>query len=403
MKEFDRYFSEKLNEEVQFPNREKNWMEMSGRLDALETGAGLMKSKLGPWKAFSAIAVAFATMFAWQNYHMQSECSRMKGQIANLQTAVADIGRMADAMGELRSIQEKTLLAVVKHAEEPSGYKYPGARYYLPVPVRPEQTPEPALSGTDDNKSPVAEVPVMNNFDQLAKVRQNEIHHDGRGGAAVLPALPAPGRTVYRYKLGINAVAGKVISGGEGISPVRGQGVTAEYRLWRNYWLGAGAEWLSYDLNASNYPETLIQPEGDTIPGPVWGWGWSWHHYKLIGVESAQKIRNYSLGIRYEIPTRWLLKPSVRLSYSWIRAVPSTVTYTYFKQNHYPYADPTEYYAVARTNRGLLGEQWRLGFGFERDMPRWSFGLMAEYSRKSQVARTGMGGVFLRGGISYKL
>lgn len=64
---------------------------------------------------------------------------------------------------------------------------------------------------------------------------------------------------------------------------------------------------------------------------------------------------------------------------------------------------PTEYYAVVKTNPGLLGEQFRLGFGLERDMPRWSFGLMAEYSRKSQIASTGMGVLFLRGGISYKL
>jgi hypothetical protein len=189
----------------------------------------------------------------------------------------------------------------------------------------------------------------------------------------------------------------------EGISLIKGQGVSAEYKLWRNYWLGVTADWVTHSLDAPTYPGTLKQPEGDTIPGPVWGWGWSWHHYKLIGVESTQQTRHYSVGIRYEIPTRWLLKPSVRLSYSWIRAAPATVTYTYFKRNHYPYSDPIEYYAVVKTNPGLLGEQWRLGFGLERDMPRWSFGLMAEYSRKSQVSSTGIGALFLRGGISYKL
>jgi len=71
MKEFDRYFNEKLNEEVQFPNRERNWMDMSRRLDALETGAGFMKSRLGPWKAVSALAIVFAGMFAWQNYSLR--------------------------------------------------------------------------------------------------------------------------------------------------------------------------------------------------------------------------------------------------------------------------------------------------------------------------------------------
>lgn len=261
------------------------------------------------------------------------------------------------------------------------------------------------MAKQEENTVPPAAVhtTAANNFDHLAKVRPGEIRSDAKERIAAFPALPQPGHTNYRYRLGLSAVTGKVMPDVNGISIIRGQGVTAEYRLWRNYWVGATAEWLAYDLNAPTYPGTLKQPEGDTIPGPIWGWGWSWHHYKLIGVESSQQTRNYSLGIRYEIPTRWLLKPSVRLSYSWIRAAPSAVTYTYFKRNHYPYSDPTEYFAVVKTNPGLLGEQWRLGFGLERDMPRWSFGLMAEYSRKSQVARTGMGALFLRGGINYKL
>jgi hypothetical protein len=404
MKDFDRYFSEKLNEEVQFPNRDKNWMEMSRRLDALETGATFMRSRLGPWKVVSALAVVLAGMFAWQNYHLLSECDNMKEQIAGLRTSVADLSRMADAMEDLKNSQGKILLAVSKHDEVESRRTPPVVAYSYPsATLAAKEVALPVISkrGVDTTLS----APMIDNFDHLSKIRQEEIRSEAKDGIAVTAALPvnAPGRMTYRYRLGISAVAGKVMPGVEGVSLVRGQGVTAEYKLWRNYWMGASAEWLTYDLNAPAYPGTLKQPEGDTIPGPVWGWGWSWHHYKLIRVESTQQTRHYSLGIRYEIPTRWLLKPSVRLSYSWIRAAPSTVTYTYLKRNHYPYSDPTEYYAVVKTNPGLLGEQFRLGFGLERDMPRWSFGLMAEYSRKSQIASTGMGVLFLRGGISYKL
>lgn len=404
MKEFDRYFNEKLNEEVQFPNRERNWMDMSRRLDALETGAGLMKSRLGPWQAVSALAIAFAGMFAWQNHSLRSECSNMKKQIAGLQSSVAGIGRLADSVEELKVAQEKTFQAVSQHAKEEYS-KPPAVHYYQLVDIPAESASIPAMpgSGTDTVQIQSEDVPVVENFDHLAKIRSEEVQ--SRASKTLAPSIPVrpPGRSNYRYKLGISAVAGKMMPDVEGISLIKGQGVSAEYKLWRNYWLGVTADWVTHSLDAPTYPGTLKQPEGDTIPGPVWGWGWSWHHYKLIGVESTQQTRHYSVGIRYEIPTRWLLKPSVRLSYSWIRAAPATVTYTYFKRNHYPYSDPIEYYAVVKTNPGLLGEQWRLGFGLERDMPRWSFGLMAEYSRKSQVSSTGIGALFLRGGISYKL
>jgi hypothetical protein len=406
MKEFDRYFNEKLNEEVQFPNRERNWMDMSRRLDALETGAGLMKSRLGPWQAVSALAIALAGMFAWQNHCLRSECSNMKKQIAGLQSSVAGIGRLADSVEELKATQEKTLLAVSQHANEE--YSNPPAVHsYQPVAMPAEVTSMLAVSnsGADTVQRRSGNVPVMENFDHLAKIRSGELQSGIRVKAALTPSIPerTPGRTNYRYRLGISAVAGKMMPDVEGISLIKGQGVSAEYKLWRNYWLGVTADWMTHSLDAPTYPGTLKKAEGDTIPGPVWGWGWSWHHYKLIGVESTQQTRHYSVGIRYEIPTRWLLKPSVRLSYSWIKAAPATVTYTYFKRNHYPYSDPIEYYAVVKTNPGLMGEQWRLGFGLERDMPRWSFGLMAEYSRKSQVSSTGIGALFLRGGISYKL
>ncbi len=406
MKEFDRYFNEKLNEEVQFPNRERNWMDMSRRLDALETGAGLMKSRLGPWQAVSALAIALAGMFAWQNHCLRSECSNMKKQIAGLQSSVAGIGRLADSVEELKATQEKTLLAVSQHANEEYSNP-PAVHYYQPVAMPAEVTSMLAVSnsGADTVQRRSGNVPVMENFDHLAKIRSGELQSGIRVKAALTPSIPerTPGRTNYRYRLGISAVAGKMMPDVEGISLIKGQGVSAEYKLWRNYWLGVTADWMTHSLDAPTYPGTLKKPEGDTIPGPVWGWGWSWHHYKLIGVESTQQTRHYSVGIRYEIPTRWLLKPSVRLSYSWIKAAPATVTYTYFKRNHYPYSDPIEYYAVVKTNPGLMGEQWRLGFGLERDMPRWSFGLMAEYSRKSQVSSTGIGALFLRGGISYKL
>jgi hypothetical protein len=406
MKEFDRYFNEKLNEEVQFPNRERNWMDMSRRLDALETGAGLMKSRLGPWQAVSALAIALAGMFAWQNHCLRSECSNMKKQIAGLQSSVAGIGRLADSVEELKATQEKTLLAVSQHANEEYSNP-PAVHYYQPVAMPAEVTSMLAVSnsGADTVQRRSGNVPVMENFDHLAKIRSGELQSGIRVKAALTPSIPerTPGRTNYRYRLGISAVAGKMMPDVEGISLIKGQGVSAEYKLWRNYWLGVTADWMTHSLDAPTYPGTLKKAEGDTIPGPVWGWGWSWHHYKLIGVESTQQTRHYSVGIRYEIPTRWLLKPSVRLSYSWIKAAPATVTYTYFKRNHYPYSDPIEYYAVVKTNPGLMGEQWRLGFGLERDMPRWSFGLMAEYSRKSQVSSTGIGALFLRGGISYKL
>ncbi|MFN5236364.1 MAG: hypothetical protein ACK5FV_04250, partial [Bacteroidota bacterium] len=394
MKEFDRYFNEKLNEEVQFPNRERNWMDMSRRLDALETGAGLMKSRLGPWQAVSALAIALAGMFAWQNHCLRSECSNMKKQIAGLQSSVAGIGRLADSVEELKATQEKTLLAVSQHANEEYSNP-PAVHYYQPVAMPAEVTSMLAVSnsGADTVQRRSGNVPVMENFDHLAKIRSGELQSGIRVKAALTPSIPerTPGRTNYRYRLGISAVAGKMMPDVEGISLIKGQGVSAEYKLWRNYWLGVTADWMTHSLDAPTYPGTLKKAEGDTIPGPVWGWGWSWHHYKLIGVESTQQTRHYSVGIRYEIPTRWLLKPSVRLSYSWIKAAPATVTYTYFKRNHYPYSDPIEYYAVVKTNPGLMGEQWRLGFGLERDMPRWSFGLMAEYSRKSQVSSTGIG------------
>ncbi len=330
----------------------------------------------------------------------------MKKQIAGLQSSVAGIGRLADSVEELKATQEKTLLAVSQHANEEYSNP-PAVHYYQPVAMPAEVTSMLAVSnsGADTVQRRSGNVPVMENFDHLAKIRSGELQSGIRVKAALTPSIPerTPGRTNYRYRLGISAVAGKMMPDVEGISLIKGQGVSAEYKLWRNYWLGVTADWMTHSLDAPTYPGTLKKPEGDTIPGPVWGWGWSWHHYKLIGVESTQQTRHYSVGIRYEIPTRWLLKPSVRLSYSWIKAAPATVTYTYFKRNHYPYSDPIEYYAVVKTNPGLMGEQWRLGFGLERDMPRWSFGLMAEYSRKSQVSSTGIGALFLRGGISYKL
>jgi hypothetical protein len=69
MSDFDKFFKEKLDEESQFPRRNKNWKVLSKRLDAFSAGlqqqGTVARSYLRYWQAAAAFAVAAASLFAW--------------------------------------------------------------------------------------------------------------------------------------------------------------------------------------------------------------------------------------------------------------------------------------------------------------------------------------------------
>jgi hypothetical protein len=93
MSDFDQFFADRLNEEQEFPRREKNWGHLSKRLDAFaigNTGNHLLRHVY--WKAAAVFFMAATAMMFWKMNSIQHELAALRQDIMTAQAAKAAPG-----------------------------------------------------------------------------------------------------------------------------------------------------------------------------------------------------------------------------------------------------------------------------------------------------------------------
>jgi hypothetical protein len=215
--------------------------------------------------------------------------------------------------------------------------------------------------------------------------------------AVALPKSIEPARSPSRFQAGVQILAGLPQPQEKGISLLMGQGITAEYNLWKNLWATASADWLRFDISTEKY-RPKFHPKHE--PSPPEYIGPPQFKEKLVKVESAQRQQQFGLGLRYAFPTRFWVRPSVRISHSWTRVSPEILTLKY--QKHGGGGWPPPRYKVQKSDAQIVDNTWRFGAGLERVTPNWVFGIWADYSKSLTANDPSFDMLLFRGGVLYR-
>lgn len=458
MSDFDKFFADKLDEEGQSPRREKNWRTLSRRLDAFDTGlhqkVGNTHRYLRYWQAVAACAIITAGWLTWKVTDVQNEKQELQRGLISLEeknraneqeiallNASAGIKNLA-ATGLPGSLDNNNKLnpevppaiELNKHRKLPST-DHPGNQHNAEAasdlntaqsiaaydtnsvsPTSPGQTP--ALNNltihSDSLVTAVAEagispdsmlLPIDTTLRAIAEVRSDSsrqtpsLSKQDTVALAASPKIIEPAPNPSRFKAGIQVLAGVSLPKEKGVSMLLGQGITAEYNLWRSFWLTASVDWLHFDISTEKYiPKFHSHHHKPPQPGGS-------PQEKLVKVESTQRQQHFGLGLHYSLPVRTWIRPAVRLTYSMIRTSPETITFK-FEQKPWPGGPPggppKPKYTVRKTESQLIENVWRLGAGLEHDTPIWTFGLWADYSKNFAASDLTFDALTLRAGIQYK-
>ncbi|MBL7802756.1 MAG: hypothetical protein JNL02_03400 [Saprospiraceae bacterium] len=195
--------------------------------------------------------------------------------------------------------------------------------------------------------------------------------------------LTKPVKDVSRVRVGIQAVAGTATPAESGVSWHKGQSLTAEIRVWNQIWLGASADFVQFEIDADNNPDRFHLPEQmnpDPPGGPV-----SHHQYDLVRLQSEQRQRRFAAGVRYTLPVRGRITPSVQVGYVWAQMPASFVQYEFKKKPHgggHPNPDPFDNkFFIRKTENHWEQNICRFGAGADYALGRWSLGLTAQYDK----------------------
>lgn len=403
MADFDDYFAKKLDEERSFPHRKRNWRVVRNRLDARDPKAGpLSFSAVRVWKIAATVLLLVSCWLARALVAVRHENAALRRQMtAPAQRAVAPSAFALSPGGEKRP-------SAAGHHGEQTARPYPATAGAPTLPSRtggendPKQTPGagdgPAVH---EGRSAAAEqaVPAAapgNAPEVIAEpdaARQET--NSGADSTAANNTLPAeiikPARGRPRVRAGIHALAGVPLPREKGVSLLTGLGLRAEFALTSTLWLTASADWLRFEVSAGRVvPQLHHHDHGpDTLHGSP--------QSKLVKVESTQRRQQFSAGLRYALPARGWLKPSVRAAYSRARISPETVRFRFEKPVK---NDPPEFIVHRYEARQL--NILCMGIGVERETPRWVFGLWADYSGNLTRMNAGFDALSVEGGLLYR-
>lgn len=437
MRDPDDFFAERLEEEASFPKRSKNWKHLSKRLDAYD--AGMAQSPSGAlrwWQAAAVIAILSAGVLLWKNLENRRENQALRNTIATLQQELKPSGKLplsyVPAPSDLHTgLKPPVASATVRTpASLPvktklGGTKTPVLPNLLPagastaVAIRPDA----AASETVITQGSGLETPASPTANLLAQSSQTMADSSNTGvdttdttamNNAVVqtdPTLAPPAATrpvqreTVRFRVGAQATIGLVMPVQAGVSALRGQGFHFEARVFRSLWATAGIDWLQQEVSTTELVPRFHHRH-DTIPkppGPPPGPGGPPPPPKLILVESAPRQQQLSLGLRYELPFNFWVKPSLRLSHTWVRVAPTLVTFKFEKVNPPgPGEPPRHEYTAEKFDARWHQNQWRLGLGLEKSITDWTFVVSADYSKDFSVNTPSFDALYLRAGAQYR-
>lgn len=445
MSDFDDFFARKLEEEASFPNKGKQWKQMSKRLDAFDAG-GLQGnlSKLRWWQAAAVVAMLTTGFLIWKSNQNHQQTKALHQEIATLQLERKQLAEQLTVAetSAATPIKNSTKSTVNDSKNTPEIIESQvvaqanGLQHTINTPA-PKLSPEeqtveaniaaqreqaaPLPSGLIDslqNRIAVLEATLLAQ-EQLKETTAKPLESPEK--AQETPAIASAASKAEaeikpvkvrknRFKIGIQGSLGFAQPKQPGVSSLKGQGFTFEAKVYKNLWLTSSFDWLQHEVNTKEFVPKF-HPHHDSLPKPPdnngGGGGWP-HPDKLVQVESAPKQQQFGLGLRYEIPVKCWVRPSVRLAHVWSHLPPSTITYKYEEDdpggpgpgpgphNHRPE------YAIEKFDNQWISNQWRLGVGIEKDIPGWTFGLWADYSKNLSASTPAFDALYLRAGAQYR-
>lgn len=220
---------------------------------------------------------------------------------------------------------------------------------------------------------------------------------------------PRPVRTYDRVRAGAQIIGGFAIPGEKGVSMLQGQGITAAWRFWKDFSLTGSADWLRFDLKTSKFVPRFHPHHPHPYPGPhgPGGPGGPGPQEELVQVEGTQRQRQLSLGLRYAVPLRFWVRPTLQVAHTWVNIAPQLLRFKFEEQHQGgpvgPGGNHDPRYFVEKTGAQRLDRVWRLGVGLERETNRWAFSIGADYVKDFSASDAMFNSVLLKAGLQYKI
>lgn len=445
MSDFDKFFAERLNEETEFPLREKNWKALAQRLDVAGAGAvttGLAALKL--WKAAVLGLALTSGVLVWKFVALREENTRLRDQIEQLRQAIPQNTPVASAKDFEGDTWHAPFVWQYEKGEQTTGNNGVDPRDFshddAPVVMqRSQKRPANIPVATSDPVSPAAPYPEVQHDEKQAEFAGTAGQHDAGAELetlVVLPDLPPLPQTdipvvpipapemkqttvpvppitkpyrekAGRFRVGIQGVAAIPNPLPSGVSAPKGIGATVEYSPLRNVWLSASADWLSYQVSGNRYlppqffhapqpmPAKFPQP-GPNPPKP--------QPYPLVQVQGSQRIQFYNLGVRYALPVRFPIRPSVHLMHTWARFTPELYVFEFEDDKPGgPNPHPAKKFILSSSApEQTISNLWRMGFGLEYETRDWVFRAGVDWVENSAASKPVFDAALVQGTVLYK-
>ncbi|GAB4486758.1 MAG: hypothetical protein OHK0019_00960 [Saprospiraceae bacterium] len=438
MSDFDKFFKEKLDEEGQFPRRDKNWKMLSKRLDAFQTGlqqqGTTARTYLRYWQAAAVFAVVTTGLLTWKVVATQSENAELRQEVAVLReknkaqeleiatqkTFTPPLGEQNGQASSNRFFEEKEKYF---HSNNISAYRNnlysnapvaQGANILKTTNYEEKRPSGEKVATADSSQVQTADLTKVSKWPNLEMLPANDL--DGvssqskttlkvaplakEKSVAATPNLIKPVRQPSRFRAGVQFSTGFPQPSEAGVSPLIGPGVAGEFNVWRDLWLTASADWLRFDVSTEKYFPKFHSHHQQPDP-PHHGGGSP--PSELVKVESTQRQQQYGLGVRYALPVRFWVRPSMRVAHTWTHISSELISFTFEKPLHGPpHGGHDPEFIVEKTKPQTLDNTWRFGLGLERETPSWAFGLWADYSKSFAANAPSFDMLLLRAGIQYR-
>ncbi len=453
MSDFDKFFAERLNEEAEFPRQEKNWKALSQRLHLYYAAAGTtaVVSHLVYWKAAAATFILVSGLLMWKLRSVQQDNAALRKEVAEWReksTARSPVASTAPsglpatpgsgpAGAETQGVTPAPASGSIsetpyRHSDTPDATtstsssaapsagahrsKFNAYRKHLTPATTPETetanantvlTPEqPASTAAPDSlQTRVAGQTGLAGLDLLpgaagqvtGPMQKRLLTMPVAAPSAAAPPLIRPFREdKSRFRIGTQLVVSAPLTKDAGITLPKGAGLNAEFSPLRNLWLTASAEWMSFDVHVvDSVPRHYLPHNPPKPPKP---------DHELVNVEGSPRYQQYALGLRYRLPLRFWVQPTVRVAHSWVHETPSIFSFEFEEDDHGspgPKPPKSEFIAV-RTSSAWLNSVWRVGVGLEHNTPRWAFQIGLDYVPNQAISKPFTDALLVQTGVQYK-
>lgn len=463
MSDFDKYFADRLDEEDQFPNRDKNWKSLSKRLDAFDTGLSGRSSRMRYWQAAAAVSVIAVSVLFGKVYQMHRENAGLREQIANLKKGKSpnDPGTPAE-IGPFQK-NESPDTTVISNSTAAEYELNPTLRQKSETHANGEMTLSPGKQNTQPGYSPynTNKLPETTQNRTSNRLRQsgrttelsdektsdnspvvdNDTKHTAQTQSTpahtetdVSVAETRPGQILTDLALlptRISAINPTLISALPikeiavstpiikpirhnfskyriGVQALAGFAIPQKKGISPLNGAGVSAEYtVIKNLRLSASADWLRHEVNcDTFVNR--------HHFpeapfkpkpdhKLSQIEASQRSQYYSLGVTYTLPVHFPVKPAIRIAHSWAHWTPAIYNFRFDKKGPTGPSGPPKFeYEPKKSEPEWTTNNWRVGAGLEFETPRWIAGVWADYSKSLATQDPTFDAVFIRAGVEYK-